>query len=135
MCNDRGDSWRAISGDLTRDENRLGQPAMGRTWSFNSPWDLYAMSRFNTITSLSESPLVEGLLYAGTDDGLIHVSEDGGANWRRICSLPDVPERFLVNDIKADLHDPDTGYVVVVIHTNGDFSPFVLKSENRGRNF
>jgi hypothetical protein len=135
MSNDRGDSWQAISGDLTRDENRLRQPAMGRTWSFDSPWDLYAMSRVNTITSLSESMLVEGLLYTGTDDGLVHVSEDGGANWRRIDSLPNVPERFFVNDIKADLHDPDAVYVVVDDHKSGDFSPYILKSENRGRSW
>jgi photosystem II stability/assembly factor-like uncharacterized protein len=135
MSNDRGDSWQAISGDLTRDEDRVRQAVMDRTWSFNSPWDLYAMSRFNTITSLSESPLVEGLLYAGTDDGLIQVSEDGGASWRSTDSLPDVPGRFFVNDIKADLHDPDTAYVVVDDHKNGDFSPYLLRTTNRGRSF
>ncbi|MDZ7645586.1 MAG: hypothetical protein U5K76_15995 [Woeseiaceae bacterium] len=81
------------------------------------------MSRFNTITSLSESPLVEGLLYAGTDDGLVHVSEDGGENWRRIDSLPGVPDRFFVNDIKADLHDPDTVYVVADDHKAGISPP------------
>ena len=132
---DHGDTWTAISGDLTRDEERVRQPVMGRTWSFDSSWDLYAMSQFNTITSLSESPLVPGLLYAGTDDGLIQVSENGGQSWRRIDSLPRVPERFFVNDIKADLHDPDTVYVVVDDHKSGDFSPYVLKSENRGRSW
>jgi hypothetical protein len=93
------------------------------------------MSQFNTITSLSESPLVEGLVYAGTDDGLIQVSEDDGANWRTINKLPGVPNRFFVNDIKADLHDPDTVYVVVDDHKNGDFAPYILKSENRGRSW
>ena len=132
---DHGDTWTAISGDLTRDEERVRQPVMGRTWSYDSSWDLYAMSQFNTITSLSESPLVPGLLYAGTDDGLIQVSENGGQSWRRIDSLPRVPERFFVNDIKADLHDPDTVYVVVDDHKSGDFSPYVLKSENRGRSW
>ena len=130
---DRGDSWRAISPDLTRDEERTQQPLMGRRWSFDSPWDLWAMSQYNTVTSLSESPLVEGLLYAGTDDGIIQVSEDGGANWRRVDSLPGVPDEFFVNDIRADLHDPDTVYVVVDDHKSGDFSPYILKSDNRGR--
>ncbi len=130
-----GDSWTAISGDLTRNEQRTKQPLMGRTWSFDSPWDLYAMSSFNTITSLSQSPLVAGLIYAGTDDGIIQVSEDSGQNWRRIDKLPGVPQRFFVNDIKADLHDPDTVYVVVDDHKSGDFSPYVLKSENRGRSW
>ncbi len=132
---DYGDTWTTISGDLTRNEKRTRQPLMGRTWSFDSPWDLYAMSEFNTITSLSESPLVEGLIYVGTDDGLIQVTEDNGQNWRRIDRLPGVPDRFFVNDIKADLHNPDTVYVVVDDHKSGDFSPYVLKSENRGRSW
>ena len=132
---DYGNSWTAISGDLTRDENRTRRPVMGRTWGFNSPWDLYAMSMFNTVVNVSESPLVEGLIYAGTDDGLIQITEDGGQNWRRVDRLPGVPERFFVNDIKADLHDPDTVYAIVDDHKNGDFSPYILKSENRGRSW
>ncbi|MDH5345539.1 MAG: glycosyl hydrolase, partial [Gammaproteobacteria bacterium] len=132
---DRGDSWTAISGDLTRNQDRTKQPLMGRTWSADSNWDLGAMSQYNTITSLSESPVVEGLIYAGTDDGLAHVSEDGGANWRQVGNLPSVPENYFVNDIKADLHDPNTVYIVVDDHKTGDFSPYVLKSENRGRSW
>ena len=127
-----GDSWTPISGDLTRNENRVRQPIMGRTWSYDAPRDLWAMSQFNTITSLSESPLVEGLVYVGTDDGLIQITEDGGANWKTIDSLPGVPKRFFVNDIKADLHDADTVYVVVDDHKSGDLAPYILKSENRG---
>lgn len=132
---DRGDSWRAISGDLSRGIDRIAQPMMGRVWSFDEPWDLYAMSKYGTITSLSESPIVDGLLYAGTDDGLIHVSEDGGRTWRSVDDLPGVPEFFFVNDIKADLFQADTVYVVVDDHKSGDFSPFVLKSSNRGRSW
>ncbi len=108
---------------------------MGRAWSIDAAWDLWAMSNFGTITSLSESPLVEGLLYAGTDDGRIHVSEDGGANWFSIERLPNVTDAFFVNDIKADLHDADTVYVVVDDHKSGDFSPYVLKSTDRGRSW
>ncbi len=132
---DRGDSWTAISGDLSHGIDRLKQPMMGRAWSIDAAWDLWAMSKFGTITSLSESPLVEGLLYAGTDDGRIHVSEDGGANWFSIERLPNVPDAFFVNDIKADLHDADTVYVVVDDHKSGDFSPYVLKSTDRGRSW
>jgi photosystem II stability/assembly factor-like uncharacterized protein len=130
---DYGDSWTSISGDLTRNEDRTRQPIMGRTWSYDAPWDVYAMSQFNTITSLSESALAPGLVYVGTDDGLIQVTEDDGQSWRRIDRLPGVPDRFFVNDIKADLHDADTVYVVVDDHKNGDFAPYILKSENRGR--
>ena len=128
----RGDGWRAISGDLSFGKDRMALPMMGRVWSFDSAWDLMAMSQWGTITSLSESPVVEGLLYAGTDDGRIHVSENGGESWRAIDKLPDVPKGFFVNDIKADLHDADTVYVVVDDHKSGDFSPYILKSTNRG---
>jgi photosystem II stability/assembly factor-like uncharacterized protein len=132
---DRGDSWRPISGDLSRGRDRLELPMMGRVWSFDAVWDLWAMSAYATITSLSESPKVEGLIYVGTDDGLIQVTEDGGATWRKIDSLPEVPEFFFVNDVKADLHDADTVYVVVDDHKSGDFSPYVLKSTNRGKSW
>ena len=131
----RGDSWRAISGDLSHARDRMTLPMMGRVWSYDSAWDLMAMSQYGTITSLSESPIVEGVLYAGTDDGRIQVSENGGESWRAIDRLPGIPEGFFVNDIKADLHDADTVYVVVDDHKSGDFSPYILKSTNRGRSW
>jgi len=131
----RGDSWTAISGDLSHDRDRMTLPMMGRVWSYDSAWDLMAMSQYGTITSLSESPVVEGLLYAGTDDGRIQVSENGGANWRAVDKLPGVPEGFFVNDIKADLFDANTVYVVVDDHKSGDFSPYILMSSNRGQHW
>jgi len=131
----RGDSWNAVSDDLTRDEERLMTRHMGRQWSYEAPWDLYAMSQYNTITSLAESPVKEGLLYAGTDDGLINVSDDGGGSWRKIevGRLPGVPPRAFVNDIKADLFDADTVYVALDNHKNGDFKPYLFRSRNRGK--
>lgn len=132
---DRGDSWTAISGDLTRNQERITLPIMDKNWSWDSPWDLYAMSDFNTITSLAESPLMEGLIYAGTDDGIIQVTENGGESWRKIeaASLPGVPATAFVNDIKADLFDVNTVYVALDNHKYGDFKPYLLKSANRGR--
>jgi photosystem II stability/assembly factor-like uncharacterized protein len=132
---DRGDSWTMLSGDLTRDQNRFEIEHMGRTWGWNTPWDTYAMSKYNTITSISESPVQEGLLYVGTDDGLIQISENGGESWREIevGDLPGVPDNAFVNDIKADLFDADTVYVALDDHKNGDFKPYLLKSTNRGR--
>jgi photosystem II stability/assembly factor-like uncharacterized protein len=132
---DRGDNWQPVSGDLTQARDRMTLPMMGRVWSYDSAWDLMAMSQYGTITSLAESPLVEGLLYAGTDDGRVQVSENGGESWRAIDRLPDVPDGFFVNDIKADLFDADTVYVVVDDHKSGDFSPYIFKSTNRGRSW
>jgi photosystem II stability/assembly factor-like uncharacterized protein len=132
---DRGDSWRPVSGDLTRNQDRMTLPLMGRQWSWDSPWDMVAMSSYDTITSLAESPKAEGLLYAGTDDGLIQVSEDGGKSWRKVevGSLPGVPGTAFVNDVKADLHDADTVYAALDDHKSGNFRPCLLKSVDRGR--
>lgn len=132
---DRGDSWRPVSGDLTRNQDRMTLPLMGRVWSWDSPWDMVAMSSYNTITSLAESPKQEGLLYAGTDDGILQVSEDGGGTWRKIevGSLPGVPASAFVNDVEADLFDASTVYVALDDHKSGDFRPFLLKSADRGR--
>jgi photosystem II stability/assembly factor-like uncharacterized protein len=134
---DRGDSWRAVSGDLTRNQDRMQIEYMDRKWSWDAPWDTYAMSAYNTITSLSESPQLDGLIYAGTDDGLIQVTEDGGANWRQIevGSLPGVPDTAFINDIKADLFDVNTVYVSLDNHKYGDFKPYLVKSTNRGRSW
>lgn len=134
---DRGDSWTAISSDLTRDQDRMQLPLMGRKWSWDATWDLLAMSSYNTITSLAQSPLDEQLLYAGTDDGLIQVTSNAGDSWTRIevGSLPGVPDEAFVNDIKADLFDVDTVYVALDNHKNGDYSPYLLKSTNRGRSW
>ena len=79
----RGDAWQPISGDLTLNEERMTFPYYGKTQSWDNPWDVFAMSNYNTITSLAESPKQEGLIYAGTDDGLIQVTENGGTNWRK----------------------------------------------------
>ncbi len=96
---------------------------MARTWSADALWDHGAMSMFSTITTLSESPLVEGLIYAGTDDGVIQVTEDGGASWRKIDRLPGVPDNFFVNRIRASRTDKDAVFVAVDSHKTGDYAP------------
>lgn len=133
----RGDSWTAISGDLTRNQNRIELPIMEKTWSYDSPWDMGAMSNYNTVTSLAESPVQEGLIYAGTDDGIIQVTEDGGASWRKIevGSLPGVPSTAFVNDIKADMFDANTVYVVLDNHKFGDLNPYLYKSTDKGKSW
>ncbi|MDA8948536.1 glycosyl hydrolase [Flavobacteriaceae bacterium] len=129
----RGDEWEAISEDLTRNEERITLPIMGRQQGWENPWDVGAMSNYNTITSLAESPVQEGLLYAGTDDGFIQVSENRGASWRKIpVTTLGLPERTFVNDIKADLFDANTFYVALDNHKEGDYNPYLFKSTDKG---
>lgn len=134
---DRGDSWTPISKDLTKNEERFTLPIMGKQQSWDAAWDVYAMSTYNTITSLAESPLDENVLYAGTDDGIIQYTKNGGDSWTKmlVSSLPNVPATAFVNDIKADLHDANTVYVVLDNHKFGDYKPYLLKSSNGGKSW
>lgn len=133
MSKNRGDDWETISGDLTRNEDRITLPIMGRQQSWDNAWDVGAMSNYNTITSLAESPIQEGLLYAGTDDGFIQVSENGGDSWRKIpVTSLGIPSRSFVNDIKADLYDANTVYVALDNHKEGDFNPYLFRSLDKG---
>ena len=133
MSKNRGDDWETISGDLTRNEDRITLPIMGRQQSWDNAWDVGAMSNYNTITSLAESPIQEGLLYAGTDDGFIQVSENGGDSWRKIpVTSLGLPSRSFVNDIKADLYDANTVYVALDNHKEGDFNPYLFRSLDKG---
>jgi photosystem II stability/assembly factor-like uncharacterized protein len=134
---DRGDSWRAVSGDLTRNQDRFELPIMGATQSWDNAWDVSAMSNYNTITSLAESPLQEGLLWAGTDDGRLQVTTDGGETWRliEVGDLPGVPDTTFVNDVKASLHDAETVFVALDNHKYGDYKPYLLKSTDQGKSW
>ena len=83
VSENRGDKWTALSGDLTRNENRLALPIMGGTQSFDNPWDVFAMSTYNTIANIAISPLDENNIYVGTDDGLLQMTKDGGETWNK----------------------------------------------------
>jgi len=131
----RGDSWQAVSGDLTTNQNRYELGYQGRVWSVDDLHDNDAMSKYSTITSITESPLTEGVLYTGSDDGLIHVTTDGGSNWQRASALPDLPERVFINDLEASLYDSATVFAVADAHKTGDFSPYVFVSTNRGQSW
>lgn len=134
---DRGNSWTAISGDLTKNENRMHMPVMDRTWSVDSGFDLLAMSDFNTIANIAESPIDENILYAGTDDGLIQVTSDGGKNWQRyaLANIKGIPSTAYINDIRADLFDKDTVYAALDNHKFGDYKPYLIKSTDRGKSW
>ena len=88
---DRGQSWTPISPDLTRDLDRNTLEVMGRVWSVDSVAKNNSTSYYGTIVALSESQLAEGLIYSGSDDGLIQVTEDGGKSWRQ-AEIPGLPE-------------------------------------------
>lgn len=133
----RGDDWTPISKDLTLNQERMTIPYYGKQQSWDNAWDVGAMSNYNTITSLAESPKQEGLIYAGTDDGLIQTTEDGGATWRKfslnsIKGLDHVP---FVNDVRADLYDANVVYAAVDNHKYGDYRPYILKSNDKGKSW
>ncbi len=129
----RGDSWTPVSGDLTRHLNRNTLPVMGRVWGIDAVAKNTSTSFYGNIVSLAESPLAEGLLYVGTDDGLVQVSEDGGKNWRRVEKFPGVPDMSYVSRLEASSHDANTVYAAFDNHKTGDFKPYLLVSNDRGR--
>jgi photosystem II stability/assembly factor-like uncharacterized protein len=130
---DRGDSWKPVSGDLTRQLERDKLPVMGKIWGPDAVSKHVSTSFYGNIIALSESPKQEGLIYAGTDDGLIQVTEDGGKNWRKIDKFPGVPDRTYVTRVVASAHAAQTVYVSFDNHKNADFAPYLLKSADAGR--
>lgn len=132
---DRGDSWETVSPDLSRDIDRNELEVMGRVWGVDAVEKNQSTSIYGTITALSESPLKEGLLYTGTDDGGVHVSTNGGEDWRSMTEFPGVPDMSYVDGIQASHHDTSTVYVAFNKHKSGDFEPYILKSTDAGRSW
>lgn len=130
---DKGGSWKVISDDLTRQIDRNKLEVMGRVWPMDAVAKNASTSQYGTIVALDESPLQEDLIYVGTDDGLIQVTEDGGNTWRKIERFPGVPERTYVNEVLASQHDRNAVYAAFNNHKNGDFKPYVLKSTDAGK--
>ena len=129
----RGNSWTPISGDLSRQLDRHLLPVMGKIQGLDAIAYKQSTSMYGTITALHESPKVKGLLAVGTDDGLIHVSSDAGANWTKLDKLPGIPDLTFVNDVKWSQHSADVLYAVLNNHKNGDFKPYIMVSKNRGK--
>ncbi len=130
---DRGDSWTEISGDLTRqiDVNKL--KIIGKVWGPDAVAKNTSTTFYGTTTNISESPLKQGLLYVGTDDGLIQVTDNDGKTWRKIDNFPGVPEMTYVARVVASKHDVNTVYALFDNHKNEDFKPYVLKSTDQGK--
>ncbi|MFM9013670.1 MAG: WD40/YVTN/BNR-like repeat-containing protein, partial [Gemmatimonadota bacterium] len=130
---DRGESWTPISPDLSRNIPRTSMKMQGRLWSVDAVARNTSTSYAGSVTALAESPKAEGLLYAGTDDGLLHVTEDGGKNWRRITSIPGVPDSSFVAYVEASPHDANVAYAAINNFKRGDFAPYLVRTGDRGR--
>jgi photosystem II stability/assembly factor-like uncharacterized protein len=130
---DRGDTWKVISPDLTRQIDRNKLPVMGKIQSVDAVAKNSSTSLFGNIVALTESPLKEGLIYVGTDDGLIQITEDGGDNWRKIEKINGVPEMTYVCFLLASQHKMDTVYACFDGRKNNDLKPYIMKSIDRGK--
>ncbi|HLZ26584.1 MAG TPA: glycosyl hydrolase [Chloroflexota bacterium] len=128
---DIGASWEVISADLTRnDPSKLG-PSGGPVTRDNTGAEVYCV-----IYCLAESPHQAGVLWAGTDDGLIHISEDAGKNWRDATPGPDVlPEWALISIIEPSPHDPAAAYVAATRYKLDDTAPYLLKTNDFGQSW
>lgn len=133
QSNDRGSTWKAISEDLTQQLDRDKLEVMGKIWSIDTVAKHLSTSPYGTIVALSESPIKEGLLYAGTDDGLIQITDNGGTNWTKIEQFPNVPKLSYVARVLASSHDENTVYAAFDNHKSGDFTPYLLRSKDRGK--
>lgn len=132
---DRGNTWKVISPDLSRQIDRNKLSIMGRVWSIDAIAKNGSTDIFGNITTVSESALDENLLYAGTDDGLIHVTTDSGQNWTKIDAngIAGVPEMTYINQLLASQHDKNVVYATFNHHRYGDFKPYIYKSSDRGK--
>ena len=123
---DEGSSWQLMSPDLSRrDRSKLGASGGPLTKDVSGA-EVYA-----TVSTLVESPLTPGLLWAGTDDGLVHVTRDGGENWREITP-PEVPEWSLISRVAASPHDPATAYVAATRYKLDDYDPYLYVTRDYG---
>lgn len=124
---DKGQSWTKISPDLTRaDPKTLGDSGGPITHDQNGP-EIYA-----TIFAVAPSPITEGLIWTGSDDGLVHITRDGGKNWEKITP-PDLPEFARVSIIDASRHDPGTAYLAANRYQMGDRTPYLYRTHDYGK--
>ena len=129
---DRGNTWEVISEDLSTGTDRNTWPVMDKFWSYDAVAKDVSTSLWGTIVSLDESPAKENLLYAGTDDGLIQVSEDA-KTWRKVSGFPGVPEYTYVSDVFASPIDENVVFASFSNLKRDDFKPYVLKSADKGK--
>ncbi len=129
---DRGDTWTVISDDLTAQIDRNTIPVMGKYWSVDAVAKDVSLSQYGVILAMDESPVRENLLYVGTDDGLIQISEDA-RTWRKAGDFPGVPANTYVSDVQADRFNEQVVYAAFDNHKRDDFKPYLLKSADKGK--
>ncbi len=132
---DRGDSWTMISPDLTRGIDRDKLPMRGAVPDSTELGRNEGTAEFSNITVMDESPLRAGVLAVGTDDGLIQVSRNDGKTWSKTEHFPGVPDTTYVSRISWSASAPGRLYATFDGHRSNDFKPYVLVSENYGRNW
>jgi photosystem II stability/assembly factor-like uncharacterized protein len=130
---DRGDTWKAISGDLSRQIDRNRVPVMGKVWDPDAVAKNASTSFYGNIVALAESAKKEGLIYVGADDGLIQVTSDGGQSWTKYDKFTGVPDMTYVSRLAASQHDVNTVYAAFDNHKNEDLKPYLLKSTDAGK--
>ncbi|MFN5845441.1 MAG: VPS10 domain-containing protein [Flavobacteriia bacterium] len=131
----RGDDWSTISPDLSQQIDRNKLKVMGQVWPLDVVMKNASTTIYGNIVALDESPKKKGLLYAGTDDGLIQVSENDGQSWTKNPSFPGVPANTRVNMITASNFDENVVFAVFNNHRSGDFKPYLMKSTDKGKSW
>ena len=129
----QGDDWATISPDLSQQIDRNKLKVMGQVWTIDAVMKNASTTIYGNIVALDESPKKKGLLYAGTDDGLVQVSDNDGQSWTKIQSFPGVPANTRVNMLTASLFNENEVYAVFNNHRSGDFKPYVFKSSDKGK--
>lgn len=129
----RGDAWEQLGGDMTRSLDRNKLPLMGKTWPDNAVARHAGTAAFGNISTIDESRLRKGLIYVGTDDGLIQVTRDGGVTWNKIAKFPGVPDMTYVSRVVASASSEGTVYATFDGHRSNDFKAYVLKSTDYGK--
>ncbi|MBK9735446.1 MAG: glycosyl hydrolase [Saprospiraceae bacterium] len=130
---DRGNNWKIISPDLSRQLDRNKMEAMGRVWSVDAVAKNQSTDIYGQTTSIAESVMDENIIWVGTDDGLIQLTTDGGKSWTKFDNLSGVPSQSYVHQIIASNHDKNTAFVCFNHHRYGDFKPYVLKTSDAGQ--
>ncbi len=130
---DKGNSWTSISEDLSRQLDRNKLPMMGKVWSVDGVAKNQSTDFYGQLVTIAESYFDENNLVVGTDDGLIHVTNDGGKTWTKIDNIPGVPKNTYVNQIIASKHDKNVFYAAFNHHRYGDFKPYIFKSVDGGK--